>query len=49
MFRQSTKIITEKTMGNFIDLRCDFVFLYCMSDQTLLKSFLNAILHKPHH
>ncbi len=34
MFRQSTKIITEKTMGKFIDLRCDFVFfiLYVRPD-----------------
>ena len=31
-------------MGPYIDLRCDFGFKYCMSDEIIMKSFLNAIL-----
>ncbi len=31
-------------MAKFIDLRCDFGFKYCMSDEIIMKSFLNAIL-----
>ena len=32
------------TMGKYIDLRCDFGFKYCLSDEIIMKSFLNAIL-----
>ena len=31
-------------MGKYIDLRCDFGFKYCLSDEIIMKSFLNAIL-----
>lgn len=31
-------------MGPYIDLRCDFGFKYCLSDEIIMKSFLNAIL-----
>lgn len=31
-------------MAKFIDLRCDFGFKFCMQDETVMKSFLNAIL-----
>lgn len=31
-------------MGKFIDLKCDFGFKYCMQDEEIMKSFLNAIL-----
>ena len=31
-------------MGTYIDLRCDFGFKYCLSDEIIMKSFLNAIL-----
>lgn len=31
-------------MAKFIDLRCDFGFKYCMQDEIVMKSFLNAIL-----
>ncbi len=31
-------------MAKFIDLRCDFGFKFCMSDEIVMKSFLNAIL-----
>lgn len=31
-------------MAKYIDLRCDFGFKYCMQDEDVMKSFLNAIL-----
>lgn len=31
-------------MAKYIDLRCDFGFKFCMQDETVMKSFLNAIL-----
>ena len=31
-------------MSRFIDLKCDFGFKYCLSDEIVMKSFLNAIL-----
>lgn len=31
-------------MRKFIDLKCDFGFKYCMQDEEIMKSFLNAIL-----
>ncbi|MCQ2224789.1 MAG: Rpn family recombination-promoting nuclease/putative transposase [Paludibacteraceae bacterium] len=31
-------------MAKYIDLRCDFGFKYCMNDEVIMKSFLNAIL-----
>lgn len=31
-------------MATYIDLRCDFGFKFCMQDETVMKSFLNAIL-----
>lgn len=31
-------------MAKYIDLRCDFGFKYCMQDEIVMKSFLNAIL-----
>ena len=33
-------------MGKCIDLRCDFGFKYCLSDEIIMKSFLNAILER---
>lgn len=31
-------------MATFMDLRSDFGFKFCMRDETVMKSFLNAIL-----
>lgn len=31
-------------MRKFIDLKCDFGFKYCMQDEEIMKSFLNAML-----
>jgi predicted transposase/invertase (TIGR01784 family) len=31
-------------MGKYIDLKSDFGFKFCMQDETIMKSFLNAIL-----
>ncbi|MCQ2230263.1 MAG: Rpn family recombination-promoting nuclease/putative transposase [Paludibacteraceae bacterium] len=31
-------------MGKYIDLKCDFAFKYCMQDEVIMRSFLNAIL-----
>lgn len=31
-------------MGKYIDLKCDFAFKYCMQDEVIMKSFLNASL-----
>ncbi len=31
-------------MAKYIDLRCDFGFKFCMNDEVIMKSFLNAIL-----
>ncbi len=33
-------------MRKFIDLKCDFGFKYCMQDEEIMKSFLNAILEE---
>lgn len=31
-------------MKKYIDIKCDFAFKFCMQDEVIMKSFLNAIL-----